>query len=689
MQLNMQLINNDNIEYAESILLKEWYIFDEERRDFIKNLGTIDLQAVPWSWKTTALLAKLLILEKKMPFEDWRGILVLSHTNTAVDEIKEKIWKISPKLFEFPNFIWTIQEFINKFLTKPYGINYLWIKFQHIDSEYFNSKIEYFYKWLWKYSREKWYIDRNNDPLRFLQKLILDQDNNLIKWLNGQTWLRANSTSSSYTKVFELRKKLRDNGIISYDEAYFYWDLYIQKYPRVKKLLQNRFKYIFVDEMQDMQSHQVQILEKVFFDDGNLESKLQRIWDTNQAIYDGIVSVDCIWKWRDEITWNPDDVLKLRWSHRLTKKIWDVVQCFSLVDNEITWKKEILDAGNIDISMKPIFLVYSDNHLNNPDSEPVVKNNRILEAFTEIIEEKKSDWYFIDIEEDKIICKAVIWSAKPEFDRSWNPKFELDKSRAKHYYYDYDIAWETKFKTWFKSDKDYLVYFNQEDTAYKSKYNNLVNLLLRILRNNDIKNTDNKFFNKSSLFRFLNENHEENSIELKTKLFDWSKRLNNTNIDEIAGEIDIYFSSLITIFPWGRGVPPLRIKDSNCTPWVIIENADDKKKNVYINNWIEVSVGTVHSVKWETHTCTLYMESSSRWYESFPKIGKDSYLWEEFNWQASYGREALKMLYVWLSRPTHLLCYAIHKDRYSKLIEWTWNGEKLKEFWDIIEIPIS
>ena len=82
-------ITNEDIQYAESILLPLGKTFDDERRDFIRNLSTIDLQAVPGSGKTTALLAKLLILETKLPLHGSSGILVLSHTNAAVDEIKD------------------------------------------------------------------------------------------------------------------------------------------------------------------------------------------------------------------------------------------------------------------------------------------------------------------------------------------------------------------------------------------------------------------------------------------------------------------------------------------------------------------------------------------------------------------------------------------------------------------------
>src|SRR3989304_10576533 len=98
------IISEDDIAKAEAVLLRKGEHFDEERRRFIKNFEPIDLQAVPGSGKTTALLAKLLILERHLPFKDGSGILVISRTNTAVNEIKNKIGKYCPKLFAYPNF---------------------------------------------------------------------------------------------------------------------------------------------------------------------------------------------------------------------------------------------------------------------------------------------------------------------------------------------------------------------------------------------------------------------------------------------------------------------------------------------------------------------------------------------------------------------------------------------------------
>ena len=45
-------ITESDIAYAEEILLESGKVFDGERRAFIKNFKTIDLQAVPGSGKT-------------------------------------------------------------------------------------------------------------------------------------------------------------------------------------------------------------------------------------------------------------------------------------------------------------------------------------------------------------------------------------------------------------------------------------------------------------------------------------------------------------------------------------------------------------------------------------------------------------------------------------------------------------
>lgn len=97
------LITDEDVINVAKIILPEGETFDGERAEFIKALNTVDIQACPGSGKTTCLLAKLLLLGRNLPFNNNSGILVLSHTNAAVDEIKKKILRYCPNLFEYPN----------------------------------------------------------------------------------------------------------------------------------------------------------------------------------------------------------------------------------------------------------------------------------------------------------------------------------------------------------------------------------------------------------------------------------------------------------------------------------------------------------------------------------------------------------------------------------------------------------
>ena len=111
---NME-INPDHIKKAEAILIGG-NEFNDERIKFINCLDTLDLLAVPGSGKTTALLAKLYCIAQQLPLENNAGILVLSHTNHAIEEIEKVLKPICPQLFSYPNFVGTVQSFANKFV---------------------------------------------------------------------------------------------------------------------------------------------------------------------------------------------------------------------------------------------------------------------------------------------------------------------------------------------------------------------------------------------------------------------------------------------------------------------------------------------------------------------------------------------------------------------------------------------
>jgi superfamily I DNA/RNA helicase len=134
-------VTNADIGRAERLLLPEGCTFNEERRDFIKCMESHDVVACPGSGKTTALLAKLLILASHMPFSNGRGICVLTHTNVAINEIKQRAGGAADALFVHPNFFGTIQAFVNRFLAIPVYRNIHRQPVDAIDNDHFFAAI--------------------------------------------------------------------------------------------------------------------------------------------------------------------------------------------------------------------------------------------------------------------------------------------------------------------------------------------------------------------------------------------------------------------------------------------------------------------------------------------------------------------------------------------------------------------
>ena len=369
----------------------------------------------------------------------------------------------------------------------------------------------------------KIYVDKNHEPLNFFQKILSDSENNLRKWVFWEIFLKSLSTSDSYKKIFEIKNKYKQEWIITFDAAYYLSFCYLEKFPKIIKILQKRFQYVFVDEMQDMEQYQVDILEKLFYKKFVLNHCFQRIWDKNQAIYSGFEAGDI----DNSKIWNRK-ILKIEWSHRLTKSISKVVNCF-----QIEWETKIVWENKLEKwDIKPIMIVYKEDDLNTENWW----ENKILKKFWEIIEEKKE--YFENIPPEEFICKAVISNAK--IHDTW---FQQGKCRAKHYFSDYDENFQKNKKSnWLKSLKDYLYYYDKNDTSFNSKYKNILKLFLRILREHNIDN----FYKKEQLFTSLQDNNSEKLLEFKDKIYYFCKNLNDASIEEISKEMDTFFEKFIS-----------------------------------------------------------------------------------------------------------------------------------------------
>ncbi len=640
MQSEIEIYDED-ILYAEKILLNDGQCFDDERRVFIKDLTTLDVQAVPGSGKTTALLAKLLIIERKMPLVSNSGVLVISHTNAAVNEIKSKIGKYAPKLFQYPNFVGTIQSFVNHFLAIPFYQNHFKKKTYRIDNEIYYEQLE---KLLYKrkYYTLNAYLKNKRDGFDFLKSIRWNDNFELIDGLNGNP-LKLKSTTASYKSINDIKFELLEMGYLHYDDSYFLADWYLEDYSNIRKIIQIRFKHVFVDEMQDLDLHQSRILENIFYSKDSI-SLFQRIGDINQAIYNGYqIHVDEVWNTRDKI-------LHINGSHRLNKRIASVVELLGLTPCPVSGLKKNSDCSEIDI--KPHIIVFDD-----------ISRETVISKYAEIIKdlELKS---FIPIESQRLY-KAVAWRKKHDSDV---------KLGLTDYWSDYTSV-DIKTKNDYQVLYDYIVFYNNENKTLGVIRKQILNAFLKILRLEKIKNNENRNYTKKQLLKYIKKNHYTEYNELNLNLYKWSIDRLNSKIEQVYKSIQNYIPQILKIFD--KEILNSRDFINNKPEMELVPDIRNESilSNIYEKDGVQVHIGTVHSVKGQTHTATLYCETfyergygnyeSERLRNQFSGINVCETL-KNLKSGGSKVKQTAKMAYVGFSRPTHLLCFAEIVDVYQQ-----------------------
>ncbi|WP_210150743.1 UvrD-helicase domain-containing protein [Chryseobacterium scophthalmum] len=660
-------ISAEDIRYAESILLPEGKIFDEERISFIQNFETIDLQAVPGSGKTTALLAKLLILETKLHLLNNRGVLILSHTNTAIDEIKEKIGKYCPKLFSYPNFIGTIQSFVDQFLAIPYYHIQYGRKIIRIDNEIYNESINKFSSLNFNgFTREeinnaKYFIHSHEGLLYKYRLLFEDGSLKITSGLNkpvlsiskprrGQNWEDFSEEEKKRIEQWMILLKTRAlaKGILHFDDAYLLAEIYLHKYPKIKNILQKRFNFIFIDEMQDVDRHQYNLLEKIFYDNRNSISKYQRIGDKNQAIFTGEVSLEDIWLFRDNgMTKN------INGSQRLSKNIAELVNCFALSREE----NFNVEGRNESCELKPHLIVYNIENI-----------QEVIPKFSELIDSYITSGEISSNPENKY--KVIGWTKEKTN--------EINKLAIKSYFENL-ITENTIQKIDYENLDSYLILFDRRKKSLEPVRKNILNALIKILRLEGVYHSTNTLLNHIKI------NHYEEYITLKRNLYNWCINIVKGNHTDVYGSIKRYISSFLQLF--NKSVQ-LSYGFINNTSVNVNNTTVQNQQNTNLNNRLnfhgfDIDISTIHSVKGETHTATLYLETfyqnGNDNYES--QRLSDQFKFINFNKTRKYHMQSSKMVYVGFSRPTNLLCFAVCKERFDSHL-----NDIDREKWTITEI---
>ena len=271
-------VTDDDIEWICQLM--KLYPIDAPRRDFLKSLTTVDVSACPGSGKTTLVVAKLAILARKWK-SNTRGICVLSHTNVAREEIEHRLGStdVGQRLLSFPHFINTIHSFVNRFLTIPWLLS-AGYRVAAIDND-LTTRVRR------RHLGEKDYRRLNS----YLEKKFRSFDGLRIGTANFAAPLADGAfPDGPHTDMYKLAasalRHAAEQGYFCYDEIFVLGEALLTQQPALPSILQQRFPFVLVDEMQDTSEQQNNFLRRLFPRSSKAVC-VQRVGDPNQAIFEG------------------------------------------------------------------------------------------------------------------------------------------------------------------------------------------------------------------------------------------------------------------------------------------------------------------------------------------------------------------------------------------------------------------
>lgn len=711
----MPFATDEEIKIAHDILLKDKKPFDSNKVNIIKEDSSCYVQACPGSGKTTTLLAKLIIIANKMPLPEGKGICVLTHTNVAIDEIKAKLGTKADVLFRYPNFFGTIQTFLHKYVTAA-ALHYFYgSQITYVDDEMSNAVfLKKYYKLPIRESKLRGLIFKrttlkehtiNAAEIEALGGVDMLTAANVIKkkkrvnkyifQLKGYNWsqipreykssiqTKGNSIQNSLilsfrvdwnsnkiitdsgsirvdspsgTEYMKIKEEMFSEGILSFQDAY---DLAF-RYIREKKLdfsrfSDKRFKYLFIDEVQDCDGLQVDLIQKIF--DEN-KVVIQRFGDYCQAIYE-----------RDECSGPENDKLKdnrvlyIHDSNRFGEKIAKPLRSLCIEDNYQL-------HGNEEVpSVKPIIITYENPlsvlpkyvELLGTTLIPEMDNRSILDIANQ---EKREDPLH------RINIKACGWvgkkgaSAQKRFIESYFPHFEKKNAGPR-----VEGASFNEF-----------ILKNLHGTI-KEHATSIIQGILKYLDLCEIRN-GNRRYTKTSFLEFLTATDIEQKENFLKEVMNWALLIAKSNSDDDLNKIRSTIHQYITetVLPiYRKEETPDALSFFNETNENLPEDPTTEHRNVYHgdNGKIDIEVSTVHAVKGETHAATLYLETFYNRHHESDRLA------EQFKGVAYAGKDAdtlknLRVAYVGMSRPRYMLCVAIQQDRFDKI-----DCEELRKIWKV------
>ena len=301
--------------------------------------------------------------------------------------------------------------------------------------------------------------------------------------------------------------------------------------------------------------------------------------------------------------------------------------------------RQAIEGNGSQNEIDPVIIVYDDHTI-----------QRVLDKFGEIIIRNNLHQH------GKGLFKAVGWRGKPH---------DKEKRTISSYWDGYSKEINSKISE-FRSLESYLasqsnkvISFNGVN-FYKKR---LVEAFLKCLRIAGI--TDNRrALTEKKLYKYMIENDLRFYRDFWVKLANWCLKIHKQ--EEIIEEIVNYLTNEFKVF-FNYQLDDELASFINTSKLEVDNEEPHQSNNVYSfssgTTFVDIEVSTIHGVKGETHTATCYLETFFHEYDIIRII---NYLQGDYTTPSgSRVIQNLKMAFVGMSRPSHLLCIAAHRDSIS------------------------
>ena len=599
----------------------------DPRLAVLRSMETLDIEACPGSGKTTLLVAKLAILANKWSHQR-RGICVLSHTNAARNEIETKLSSCSAgsALLRYPHFVGTIHSFVNEFLAVP------WLRSQGHPIKAIDTEIALNVRWSRVPYKTRAYLTNQKRD-----KYCLSYDR---ADFGGGGKSSLGEHTDTYKALLKICEETSKSGYFCYDEMFVWAGQLLDSYPNILEAFRLRFPLVFIDEVQDNSELQSAFLHRVFCA-GQRPVTRQRFGDSNQAIYQ--------YAGQSGSTTDPFPgpvKADLPHSFRFGQDIADLANPLGVVPQGLVGRGPLQEIVTVKNRPSALFLFddqtiisvlpeYANYLLNAFSAEELAAG-----LYTAVAGVHKSD------QTDKI----------PRLLGHYAPAYDPAISRK-------DPSPETFIQ--------YVLSARREIAGHVDVYPIVSKTGAAILQLAQLAGADLSFARRKSSHRYVLE-----LLEGKAELRQSYLGLVDHLIRD-GGEITTAYwndeckSCVAVVAAAIAGKPATSSECAKFLEWLpplaaagaqVPETPDNVYRYPPEAPKVNIRLGSIHSVKGETHTATLVLESYFH----------DHHLQELKPWllgmktggtgQKVRMRGRLKLHYVAMTRPSHLLCLAMRRD---------------------------